>query len=56
MVGIVVGGHISLGCAAYCTASDNAGAWLAVVGLPVGLGFAGYYGLRERPEVVYHAL
>jgi hypothetical protein len=55
MVGILVGGNISLGCAPHCTGSDNAGAWLAVVGLPVGLGFTGYYGLRESPEVIYHA-
>jgi hypothetical protein len=27
----------------------------SLVGIPVGLGFAGYYGLRHRPEVIYRS-
>ena len=35
--------------------SEKAAVGLALVGIPVGLGFAGYYGLRHRAQVIYRA-
>jgi hypothetical protein len=34
---------------------EKAAIGFSLVGIPVGLGFAGYYGLRHRPEVLYRA-
>jgi hypothetical protein len=55
LVGFEMGAGIALGCTGHCSGGQKTAEWLAVVGLPVGLGFGGYYGLRHPGEVIYRA-
>ena len=55
LVGFEMGAGIALGCTSHCSAGQKTQEALAMVGLPVGLGFAGYYGLRHPGEVIYRA-
>jgi len=55
LVGFEMGGGIALGCTSHCSGGQKTQEVLAMVGLPVGLGFGGYYGLRHPGEVIYRA-
>jgi len=55
LVGFEMGAGIALGCTSHCSGGQKTQEALAMVGLPVGLGFAGYYGLRHPGEVIYRA-
>ena len=55
LVGFEMGAGVALGCTSHCSGGQKTQEALAMVGLPVGLGFAGYYGLRHPGEVIYSA-
>lgn len=53
--GVTMGALIASGCQGGCTRGQSARQGVALFGMPVGLGFAGYYGLRTPGELIYSA-